>query len=339
MGRHRTGWGMRKSLLFLGAAGLGLAAWLIAAHDAAAIGAAVAAVGWGLGLICLVRVLPILCDAIGWRVLFPVAWRPAPWPTFWIRWVSESVNALLPVAQIGGEVVRSRLISRRSVVPEPAIGGAQAAASVVADLTTGMVGTMMFSVTGVVLLLQRTTSEEVAGALYWAMAAMAGMLLAFLAAQRSGLLTGVTRKVAGAVGGSLARAVAGGTQAFDAALAEIYRDRAAFAHSAVWRLASWLVGAAEVWLALTFLGVDISLADALMIESVSVTVRSAAFAVPGGLGLQEGSLLLLGGLVGIPPETALALALIKRVREVAVGLPALALWWAIETRTTLRQRA
>lgn len=330
---------MRISLFFIGLGGMALALILFTANGLGDITRAVAAVGWGLALICLVRVAPILCDAIGWQVLFPPVWRPVLRSVFWIRWVSESVNALLPVAQIGGEVVRARLISRRRFVPTPAVEGAQAAATVVADLTTGMVGTLMFSLTGVMLLLQRTVSDQVTTGLYWAMAGMGGMLLVFVIAQRSGLLTGVMRRLMGKLGGSLAQAVAGGTAAFEAALAEIYRNKAALAVSVAWRLASWVVGTGEVWLALHFQGVDISIADALMIESISVTVRSAAFAVPGGLGVQEGSLLVLGQMIGLSPQTALALALIKRVRELAVGLPALAVWWAAEGRAVVRQEA
>lgn len=327
---------MRMSLFVMGLAGMAVALGLFASNGIGDIAGAVAAVGWGLALICLVRMLPILCDAIGWHVLFPAAWRPPLRTAFWIRWVSESVNALLPVAQIGGEVVRSRLISRRRFVPEPAVTGAQAGATVVADLTTGMVGTLFFSLTGVLLLLQRTTSDEVTSGLYWAMGGMAAMLVVFVAAQRSGLLTGALRKVMGKLGGSLAAAVAGGTAAFDAALAEVYQRKGALAVSVWWRLLSWVVGTLEVWLALRFQGIDISVADALLIESIAVTVRSAAFAVPGGLGVQEGSLLLLGQLVGLSPQSALALALIKRVREVAVGLPALAVWWAAEGRAAVR---
>lgn len=326
---------MRKSLLVAAALGLALALYLFSRHGLADIAAGVAAVGWGLALICLLRALPILCDTLGWRILFPRRWRPPLRTAYWIRWVSESVNTLLPVAQIGGEVVRSRLISSRS----PDIRGAQAAASVVADLTTGMAGTLMFSLAGVMLLLQRTASDAVATGLQWAMAAMALMLLLFYLAQRSGLLTRALRGIAAKLGGSLALAVAGGTAAFEAALAEIYRDRKAVALSAGWRLLSWVVGTTEIWLALHFQGVDISIADAVMIESIAVTIRSAAFAVPGGLGLQEGTLLLLGQLIGLSPQSTLVLALIKRVRELTVGLPALAVWWAAEARLPARQGA
>ncbi len=67
-------------------------------------------------------------------------------------------------------------------------------------------------------------------------------------------------------------------------------------------------------------------------------MRSAAFAVPGAFGVQEGGILLLGAMLGIPPETALALALVKRVREFAMGVPAIIGWSLLETRW-LRRRA
>ena len=53
---------------------------------------------------------------------------------------------------------------------------------------------------------------------------------------------------------------------------------------------------------------------------------SAAVMVPGALGLQEGGYVLVGAALGIPGEAALALALVKRARELALGLPSLVAW-------------
>jgi hypothetical protein len=46
----------------------------------------------------------------------------------------------------------------------------------------------------------------------------------------------------------------------------------------------------------------------------------------GALGVQEGGLILLGAVVGLAPEVALALSLVKRIRELLVGLPGLLVW-------------
>ena len=73
------------------------------------------------------------------------------------------------------------------------------------------------------------------------------------------------------------------------------------------------------------------------IESLLFAIRNAAFMVPSGLGVQEGAYALLGPLFGLPPEAALALSLLKRARDVAVGVPALISWQIVEGRRRLRE--
>jgi hypothetical protein len=58
----------------------------------------------------------------------------------------------------------------------------------------------------------------------------------------------------------------------------------------------------------------------------------AAFVVPGGWGLQEGAYVVLGQMVGLEPEIALALSLATRARELMTGVPALIVWQFIEGR-------
>jgi hypothetical protein len=62
---------------------------------------------------------------------------------------------------------------------------------------------------------------------------------------------------------------------------------------------------------------------ALLLESLGQAIRGAAFAIPGALGIQEGGYLLLAPVAGLSPETALALSLAKRTRELILGLPGL----------------
>ena len=73
-----------------------------------------------------------------------------------------------------------------------------------------------------------------------------------------------------------------------------------------------------------------------MLESLGAAVRSAAFVVPGALGVQEGGFVVLGRALGLTPEAALALALVKRVRELLVGGPGLAAWTALEGEGLVR---
>ena len=103
-------------------------------------------------------------------------------------------------------------------------------------------------------------------------------------------------------------------------------------------MVSWVLGAGEVWLALYYLGHPVSLLEAVLLESLGRAVRSASFMIPGALGVQEGGFMVLGALLGLGPETGLMISLAKRVRELLLGIPALVVWQAIESRRLWRSR-
>jgi hypothetical protein len=71
---------------------------------------------------------------------------------------------------------------------------------------------------------------------------------------------------------------------------------------------------------------------------MAMTVRSVAFPVPGALGVQESGFLVVGSALGIPGEMAFAISLIARVRDLAVGIPALLTWQIFEGRRFWRAR-
>jgi hypothetical protein len=72
---------------------------------------------------------------------------------------------------------------------------------------------------------------------------------------------------------------------------------------------------------------------ALLLESLGQAVRGAAFAIPGSLGVQEGGFLLLAPFAGLTADTALALSLAKRAREVLLGIPGLLYLHVFERRS------
>ena len=78
------------------------------------------------------------------------------------------------------------------------------------------------------------------------------------------------------------------------------------------------------------MGAPISFEGALAIESLLFASRSLAFFAPNALGVQEGAYALLAPLVGLTPADGLALSLIKRARDLAIGAPALLIWQRME---------
>jgi putative membrane protein len=300
-------------------AGLGLFIGLIGYHGVGEVSAALAAAGGGLVLVALFHLLPIALDALGWWCVLPARERPAVRTFVFARWIGYSVNGLLPVMQLGGNVVRARLLARHGV------SGVRAAASVVVDVTTLVVSQVLFALLGFGLLVGRLGAATPAVPVVAGIALMAGLVRGFYLAQRRGLFGGLTRgleRVVG-VGGWLTASA----EAIDGAVRALYRRRRATAAATLWHLASWIVGAGEVWIALHFLGRPVTLTTALLIESLGQAVRSSAFAVPGALGVQEAGYLVLGRAVDLDPEASLALSLAQRVRDLILGLPGLLVWW------------
>lgn len=314
--------GQTAYLAFIG--GLVLFTILIAYQGFADVTMALATAGWGLILVTLFHLLPMIADTLSWFCLL----RPPPRPRFktllWARWIGESVNGLLPVAQVGGDIVKVRLIFQRGVA------GPTAGASVVVDLTLGVFTQILFTFLGLGLLTVYLGDSQMGIAVSIGITIGIVLLGGFYLVQRQGLFTGLARALERIVRGRNWISLVGGAQALDAAVVDIYRDRRALIRACLWRLLGWLIGAGEVWLALYFLDYPVSLLDALLLESLGQAVRATAFVVPGALGIQEGGYLLLGGLVGIDPAVSLALSLSKRVRELLLGLPGLLSWQVTE---------
>lgn len=314
------------------AGGGSLFIYLVIGQGAADLLAALETAGWGLALVALFHLLPMAADARGLQCLLPPAGR-LPFRTILAaRWLGESVNGLLPAAQIGGHFVKARRLAQCGV-PAPA-----AAAGVVADITLGVLTQIVFTLTGLALLIAVVEGTALAGPLLGGTAVMALLLWAFYRLQQRGLFAPLAAAAA-RVPGVGCGALDGGAARVDDALRAIYRDRRTLLAAGSWRLAAWLVGAGEVWLAMHFVGHPVGWVDALVLESLGQAVRAAAFAVPGALGVQEGGYLVLGALLGLPPPMALALSLAKRVRELLLGLPGLLFWQWCEGSGWYRRRA
>jgi hypothetical protein len=106
----------------------------------------------------------------------------------------------------------------------------------------------------------------------------------------------------------------------------LYHRRGPMTISCTLHLLAWMLGTLESWAVLHALGFDAPWSTALVVESLGMAGRSAGFAIPGALVVQETGFVLAAVAMGLPESAGLALSLIKRVREVSTGLIGLALW-------------
>lgn len=316
--RART---LKLTGLLLWLAGLSLVIALIARQGLTEVAVAMAAAGYGVFWVAALQLVPMVFDTMAWQQL--LARQPAvSLPRLlWVRWMGESINNLLPVARIGGEVVRGWLAYRKLGLP-----GSIAGASVVVDLTATIAAQILFTFAGLAVLLMHGADYSLVKGAAIGTGLLLVMLTMFLLAQRAGIFVafeGLARILIRSLGWS---SLGWDLAALDAVIREIYRRRPDLLRCVIFHCLGWLAGSLEVWAALWLLGHPVSFFDALMLESLVQALRGAAFFMPGALGLQEGGLILLGTVIGISPEIALALSLIKRLRELIWGLPGLLVW-------------
>jgi len=235
---------------------------------------------------------------------------------------------VLPVANVGGEIVGARLLTFWRVP------GGIATASVFADLLLQASAQAVFALLGAALLMQLTgiwpAGVELAAGLGLAALALGG----FYAVQRYGGARVLDRALA-ALAARWPSAGSGADFRLQEGLEAIWRNPGRVLVTTAMHMVGWLIGTLEVLIALALMGHPVDLKEAIILESLTNAIRGAAFVVPGGFGVQEGGLVLLGHLMGLAPETALALSLVKRVPDLALGLPGLLAWHWLEVRRLL----
>ena len=194
--------------------------------------------------------------------------------------------------------------------------------SVVVAKTTIMIGQGLFLLVGIAITwLAAPPDSRLLGWMLWLLAVEVLAIVGFLLAQIQGGFGWVPR-VLGRIG--LGRSRHRETVArLDRGLAWFYRkEPRRLALSIGFHFIAWLLGSLEAYLILNFLGLEVSLETATIIEALGTAVRFATFLVPASLGALEGGFVATFTALGLAPSAGVAFGLARRVREVvwiAVG--------------------
>jgi len=308
----------------LGLAGGALFIFLLIREGAAQVGLAIARAGWGLLAVTLFHLVQTLSDAAGWLVLIPKQNRVSLTSSFFLHWLGESINNLLPTGRVGGDVVVARVA---------AIWGMPlriATAAMVVDITIGVITKVIFVVISVTLLVAATGRTDLTRPGLLAVLVGAFAVAGFYAVQRAGIFRWIATMASRLVKSPGWDSLVQGGEALDQTIRLLYTRRRGLVCCGLFWTLSWLIASGEIWIALWALGLPSSFTTAVILESATLAIRGAAFLVPGAVGVQEGGYILLGNLLGIPSDMALALSLVRRVRELALGIPGLITWHLIE---------
>jgi putative membrane protein len=249
-----------------------------------------------------------------------------------MRWIGESVSTLVPSAAVGGDIVRARLA---------AITGTQmatAAATVLVDLTLGVFTQAAFTLLGVVLLVNATGHNNFVGPTIIGTAVGIAGVCGFYFVQRRGMFSFLARMITKVANSPEWQSLVQSGATLDETVRALYARRRAAVACCGWTILSLILNSGEIYIALWALHLHATIANAIILQSMALTIRSVAFPVPGGIGVQESGYVLVGNLLGIPGEAAFALSLIARLRELGFGIPGLITWQLIEGRRLLRAR-
>ncbi len=278
------------------------------------------AVGWiGFAAICLIHLLLIAVMGIAWRLLVPGA---RAWVMVWGRLLRDAGSEVLPFSQLGGCALGVRAVTMAGV------SATVATASTIVDLTVEFFAKLAYTALGLLWLLRLRPEAPAVAPIVIGLAVAGLMALAFVIVQRRGLR--LLDRFARVLGRGWAERTAAGAAALHRALDGTYRLTGALWGGFLLHLACWVAGTIEVWIALRLAGQPLPFGVVMVIESLVYAVRSVAFAIPNAVGVQEGAYVLIGAGLGLSPEMAIALSLLKRGRDLAIGLPALGVWQIVE---------
>lgn len=312
--------------------GFALFGWILYNADLPAVWEQVKIMGWRFVVIFIFYIVIFGLDTIGWQYTFyPGVLLNVPLAgLFRARLSGEAVNYFTPTAWIGGEPVKAYLLKKRHSVPT-----ADGMASVVIAKMTFSFSMFLFIITGLVVtgFTQEIFNPELFRWVWLILPVFALLLALFFIIQflkpfqKSALLLKL-------VSSKRLHSIGAKAHEWDQAIKTFYRNspKDVFLSLGLHFL-GWAAGAFEVYLILDFLGSPVSLSTAWSIEALWVLLKTGAFLIPASIGASEGFLLLICIGLGIDTVAGLALAFIRRAREIGwmgLGLLDLSMRWNSE---------
>lgn len=313
-------------------AGLAVLVGLIAWQGVAEIVDLLARSSWSLLWVPVIWLPTLFMNARCWQLLFRRDAMPGFWKVFYAQWMGRAVNTLLPVASIGGEIVKARVLILWGA------DGQHTSAATVVDKTLQAITTILWGVIGIALLAWITLDDALVISASITMALLGAGIAAFLVVQRAGIFRIAVASAHKVTKSDFFGGLIGTAGNIDALINETYRRWRQFGAATGWRMAALILQSGEIWLAAMLLGYPISVVEALFLKSLTSTVSDAAFVVPNSYGVQEGAFVILGSFIGWTPDVALAVSLVVRIREIVIDVPGLLAWQHAEGRALFKRR-
>ncbi|NHN89274.1 lysylphosphatidylglycerol synthase domain-containing protein [Acetobacter conturbans] len=299
----------------------------------------------GVGGFLLTIAAQLVVDVIlgtAWHAAFPsMSFRHL----FMARMVRDAGSTCLPFSQLGGIVLGIRATCRTHGVHDARSAPVQwpeAACANVVDITTEVLAQIVFILLAVTLLAIGTTQSNplVKPVIIGTLVLAAGAAGFIWTQQRGGMAVKHAVRVLGQlIAGQWQTTMMDGAGTLQDHMEEAWSHPGRISASASIHLMGWITSAGVLWLTVHLMGASLTFPNAIAIEGVTCGLMSVSFLIPAGLGVQEGSYMTLGHAFGLDPSLCLALSLLRRGRELGIGVPVLVCWQLNEMRILKKKRA
>jgi putative membrane protein len=238
--------------------------------------------------------------------------------------VRDASANCLPFSQVGGFVFGARAVTLHGIEWHTAT------ASTVVDVTAEFLAQIAFTCIGLGILLAHAprSGAAVPVEVGIGLAVLAGFGFVWMQKGAAPVFARIGRRIAG-------RWFSDADERFEALLVElgsIYGHTGRLAVGCFLHLIAWICTGVGGWITYRALGAQIDFDDALAIEALLSAAAAVAFLVPINAGVQEAGYAGLGAIFGVPPELSLAVSLVRRARDILVGVPILSTWQFVEMR-------
>jgi uncharacterized protein (TIRG00374 family) len=284
--------------------------------------------GFAAPLILLPYGFSLLCDVLGWRHCMIHPGYPSLKKIFAIRVSTDAVMNTIPVGVAVAEPMRVVLLNKRMGFPIR-----EATSVTILSKMNIVIAHMLFVLVGVFVVLIHDGQLEgiavlLAGRdvipLVISFAVIAIVLVSLpYSGPRLTQLLGIVQKIPLSHLRKAVDRVKDALHSIDNSIGNFARVHSGnFVSALIYFFWSWLLLAAETWLILFLLGVEISLTQALIFEGIASVVKVFVFFIPSGLGVQDLSFATMFLAFGLPEAATVAAAFIvlRRSKE---------LFWAV----------
>lgn len=304
--------------------GVALLVVLIYESGPARLASDLQSVGRGLVVIIALEFVVDGFHTLAWWFTFPPEMRRGSyWTLYFVRLAGTALNQTIPAASIGGEPAKVFLL-------EPHFPVATAIATVMTASLIFSLTKAFFIALGMVVTWHRVQLPHgfVVAVVTGYLATLAG-ILAFMFLLLSGFGSAAKNIIARLpIPERWTERIERLAPIVDEEVRAFHRTRPRdLVLAGVSHFPAFLVGVAQVWLLLGWLGLARSLGTSLAIESFSMLLGFVMFAVPGGIGVQEGGMLVVFAVLGLPSAAGLATGIAFRLTSIvnaAAGLLAFA---------------